>query len=80
MKNNNDILLRRNIGVYIRNARKSKSLSAKQLGTLLNVSQQQISRYENALNSINIETLNAILTILDKDWSDFLEHILKNKT
>ncbi|WP_311749321.1 helix-turn-helix domain-containing protein [Proteus terrae] len=66
--------------MYIRNARKSKSLSAKQLGTLLNVSQQQISRYENALNSINIETLNAILTILDKDWSDFLEHILKNKT
>ncbi|MCT6518543.1 MULTISPECIES: helix-turn-helix domain-containing protein [Enterobacterales] len=79
MKKNNDLLLRRNIGIYIRNARNDKSLSGKRLGELLNVSQQQISRYENAMTSINIETMNAILIILDKDWFDFLDYIMKNK-
>lgn len=79
MKKNNDLLLRKNIGIYIRNARNDKSLSGKRLGELLNVSQQQISRYENAMTSINIETMNAILIILDKDWFDFLDYIMKNK-
>nr|WP_286146038.1 helix-turn-helix transcriptional regulator [Shigella sp. FC1967] len=63
----------------MRNARNDKSLSGKRLGELLNVSQQQISRYENAMTSINIETMNAILIILDKDWFDFLDYIMKNK-
>ncbi|XWR70591.1 hypothetical protein AHYW_003673 [Providencia manganoxydans] len=39
MNNNNDVLLRRDIDVYIRNTYKSKFLSAKQLGILLNLSQ-----------------------------------------
>ncbi|WP_244212951.1 helix-turn-helix domain-containing protein [Proteus hauseri] len=79
MRINNDLLLRKNIGVYIKTARKNKSLSGKQLGDLLNLSQQQISRYENAVTSINIETLNVILIILEKDWFDFLDYIMKKE-
>ncbi|MGC6599870.1 helix-turn-helix domain-containing protein, partial [Escherichia coli] len=48
-----------------------KSLTGAQLGELLDVSQQQISRYENGITSINIETLDMILKLLDADWSEF---------
>ncbi|QNH64642.1 helix-turn-helix transcriptional regulator [Proteus vulgaris] len=69
--------LRKIIGKYIKEARINKSLSGEQLGMLLNVSQQQISRYENAETSINIETLYVILQKLDKDWGDFYCHVIR---
>ncbi|MDV5227664.1 helix-turn-helix domain-containing protein [Providencia manganoxydans] len=68
--------LRKDIGIFIRESRISKSLTGTQLGNLLDVSQQQISRYENGITSINIETLDTILQILDIEWSEFYRKVL----
>lgn len=77
MKRHRCELLRKITGCYIRDARIKKSLSGEQLGALLHISQQQISRYENANTSISIETLYIILQALDKDWSDFFSHVIQ---
>ncbi|MEX6313541.1 helix-turn-helix domain-containing protein [Providencia manganoxydans] len=37
----------------------------------MQVSQQQISRYERGESGINIETLDVMLDILGKSWSEF---------
>ncbi|HCZ8414367.1 TPA: helix-turn-helix transcriptional regulator, partial [Proteus mirabilis] len=42
------------------------------LAIILNVSQQQISRYENGTTNITVTLLNKILMILDSSWSEFL--------
>ncbi len=76
MKNN--ILLRKDIGSFLRSARINKSLTGLQLGEILHVSQQQISRYERGETSINIETLDILLAVLDKDWPDFFFQVLAN--
>lgn len=65
MKKNKD-LLKKDIGSFLQKARKNKSLTGHQLGNLMQVSQQQISRYERGETSINIETLDIMLDILDK--------------
>lgn len=67
-------------GNFIKRCRVSKSMTGQQLGEILNVSQQQISRYERGETSINIETLGRILSILDKDWSDFFLSVLVAST
>ncbi|OAT24991.1 hypothetical protein M983_2449 [Proteus myxofaciens ATCC 19692] len=46
----------------------------------LNISQQQISRYERGQTSINIETLDLILKTLDKEWSEFLFVVIDKYT
>ncbi|MBC5791457.1 helix-turn-helix domain-containing protein [Providencia sp. JUb39] len=77
MNINNDSL-RKDIGNFIKNARKDKSLTGTQLGGLLNVSQQQISRYERGKTSLTIDSLSAILIILEKDWSDLFQKVMVN--
>lgn len=76
MKNN--IFLRKEIGLFLKSARINKSLTGFQLGELLRISQQQISRYERGETGINIETLDTLLTVLDKDWSEFFFKVLVN--
>lgn len=61
------------IGEKIRNIRKEKGLSQKQLGSLLGVSQQMIGQYENSPHEPKIETLRKIAAALDSKLSDFLE-------
>lgn len=89
--NSNRNKLRENIGQFLRYSRRERSLSGKELGNLLNISQQQISRYERGVTSMNIETLDCILYALDKSWADFfysgifddkdnvVEHTIKHK-
>ena len=72
-RGSDSLLLRKNIGNFIRESRIRKSLTGAQL---LDVSQQQISRYENGVTSINIETLDMILKLLDADWSEFYRKVL----
>ncbi|EMT6576928.1 helix-turn-helix transcriptional regulator [Providencia rettgeri] len=74
--NRNKESLQRDIGNYIRRSRKNNALTGAELGKKLHISQQQISRYERGETSINIETLGKILSILDKDWSDFFLSVL----
>lgn len=70
--------LRKDIGDFLRESRKDKSLSASQLGNLVRLSQQQISRYERGVTIINIEMLDLFLTKLDKSWSEFFFSVMAN--
>ncbi|HFF8521776.1 TPA: helix-turn-helix domain-containing protein [Providencia rettgeri] len=74
MKVNNN--LRINIGDFIRKARKDKSLTAKELGNLVGVSQQQISRYELGITSMNFETLEVFIYVLDESWESFFHNVI----
>ncbi|MCD9217757.1 helix-turn-helix domain-containing protein, partial [Escherichia coli] len=74
----NRILLRQDIGDFLRAARRGKSLTGLQLGKMLHISQQQISRYERGETSISIETLDVLLKGLDMDWSDFFFKVMAN--
>ncbi|MEM8201704.1 helix-turn-helix transcriptional regulator, partial [Morganella morganii] len=53
---NNQILLH-DVGALIRKLRKEKRMSGVDLGAELGISQQQISRYENATSEISVSTL-----------------------
>lgn len=74
----NKELLRKDIGSFLKKARKNQSLTGHQLGRLMQVSQQQISRYERGETGINIETLDIMLDILGKSWSDFFFSVMIN--
>lgn len=76
----NKILLRKDIGGFLREARIRKSLTGFQLGKMLHISQQQISRYERGETSINIETLNTLLNILGQSWLDFFSKVMSKHT
>ncbi|EJD6501375.1 helix-turn-helix transcriptional regulator [Providencia rettgeri] len=49
-------------------------ITGKDLGMMLNVSQQQISRYENGITKITVTLLNDILIILETSWDEFLSY------
>ncbi|MDR2227026.1 MAG: helix-turn-helix domain-containing protein [Providencia sp.] len=53
------------IGIKIKNRRKELGLSGADLANKLNLSQQQISRYENGINKIPINHLVDIAEVLD---------------
>ncbi len=46
----NKELLRNDIGIYLKKARKDKCLTGNQFGRLLLISQQKISRYERGMS------------------------------
>ncbi|HBI3646752.1 fimbrial operon regulator, partial [Proteus mirabilis] len=58
------------VGIFLRKARKEKNMTGKQLARLMNVSQQQISRYEIGATAITVDQLANFLLILDKKWVD----------
>ncbi|MGJ3355904.1 MULTISPECIES: helix-turn-helix domain-containing protein [Providencia] len=62
------------IGCFIKNKRKKMDITGKDLGMMLNVSQQQISRYENGITKITVTLLNDILIILETSWDEFLSY------
>lgn len=47
-------------------------ITGKDLGVMLNISQQQVSRYENGITKITVTMLNDILNILDVSWEEFV--------
>lgn len=65
-------IFNKKIGCFIRNKRKRMDITGKDLGVMLNVSQQQVSRYENGITNITVAMLNDILEILDVSWEEFL--------
>ncbi|EOE1546135.1 helix-turn-helix domain-containing protein [Providencia rettgeri] len=68
--------LRKDIGLFLRTSRKDKSLTAEQFGCLVKLSQQQISRYELGITTINVEMLDVFLIALGKSWSDFIFDVM----
>lgn len=67
--------LSRSVGIFLRQARKDKNLTEKELAKLIHVSQQQVSRYEIGNTSLTLELLEKYLIALDKKWSDLLKYI-----
>lgn len=61
-----------NIGQKIKEVRKQKSLTQKELGKRAGISQQQIAQYENGKLKPKIETIDKIAVALGVDASDLL--------
>ncbi|MCX3070385.1 helix-turn-helix domain-containing protein [Providencia stuartii] len=66
------------VGKEIFRLRKKRGLTGKQLAEKLNVSQQQISRYERGVCNINVDTLFVILHELDCSLSNFFSAVYLN--
>lgn len=60
------------VGDFLRKKRKEKMISGTEMGRLIHVSQQQVSRYENGKTNLTIEVLSNYLTILNISWIDFI--------
>ncbi|MCW2256062.1 transcriptional regulator with XRE-family HTH domain [Providencia alcalifaciens] len=63
-------------GLVIKKLRKERSISGVKLAKELNVSQQQISRYEKGVNKLSIDTLFNILIIIDVSFEEFLRLLM----
>lgn len=64
------------IGQYLRGIRKEQNLTGRELAKKLNVSQQQISRYETGRTKLTFEMMDTILTLFNKTWRDFFNHVI----
>nr|WP_314264037.1 helix-turn-helix transcriptional regulator [uncultured Moellerella sp.] len=69
-------ILTEQIGLELFHLRKEKGLSGKDLAKKLKISQQQISRYERGICSVNCGMLFSILFYLNTNPSTFFESIL----
>lgn len=61
-----------NIGENIRNIRKKKNLTLKDLGNIINLSEQAIGQYERGERQPNISILNKIAIALDVSIIDLI--------
>ncbi|MDF5911618.1 helix-turn-helix transcriptional regulator [Morganella morganii] len=64
------------IGQEIRILRKSKGITGHELGSIIQLSQQQISRYENGDSAIPLDTLILILRIFNISPEKFIHRVL----
>ncbi len=65
------------IGKRIQLKRKEKGWSAEKMAELLDVSQQQLSRYERGVNKINVAHLVEIANLLQTPIDYFFEDCIK---
>lgn len=68
-------LISSSVGLFLKEIRKEKNITGKQLAKLINISQQQISRYETGASSLSLDQLNEILIVLDKRWIELVDYI-----
>ncbi|HHR6019951.1 TPA: helix-turn-helix domain-containing protein [Providencia alcalifaciens] len=68
--------IRRRFGCYLRYAREQKRLTGSELGRRLNVSQQQISRYERGITTVNLLMMSKIVHVLDLRWDELIHQII----
>nr|ELR5041883.1 helix-turn-helix transcriptional regulator [Providencia stuartii]ELR5084463.1 helix-turn-helix transcriptional regulator [Providencia stuartii] len=66
------------IGQEIYRIRRNRSITGKELAKELNVSQQQVSRYERGVCNITVDTLILILSILNMPVDEFFKHVYLN--
>ncbi|AVL76127.1 helix-turn-helix transcriptional regulator [Providencia rettgeri] len=65
------------LGNYLRKARVSKGLSGNELGSVIHLSQQQVSRYELGINKLSLDKLIEIVIFLDIDINEITKIISK---
>ncbi|AJE03656.1 MULTISPECIES: helix-turn-helix domain-containing protein [Geobacter] len=68
----NAIITSKEIGLAIRRRRKELGISQERLAEILEVSYQQIQRYENGTNKLNIENIQVIARALSVPITFFL--------
>lgn len=73
--NNSRTVFTEAIGKEIHKLRKERSMTGKELAHLVNVSQQQISRYECGVCNLTIDTLIIILNALDVPLTEFFNQV-----
>ncbi|WP_409265094.1 helix-turn-helix domain-containing protein [Morganella morganii] len=66
------------VGRNIRMLRQSNGLTTRQLASILNVSQQQISRYERGDNKIDVNIAFKIVNFFDIRYEDIFPEKQKN--
>ncbi|MEY1388254.1 helix-turn-helix domain-containing protein [Providencia stuartii] len=62
--------LSNNIGRMLKSYRRRTGLTGSELAKKINVSQQQISRYENGVNNITFDKLIILFNALEMDGAD----------
>lgn len=70
--------LNQKIGRFLRHQRLAVGLTGRELGGLLYLSQQQISRYEQGVSSITLHQLCAFMQVLEVSWERFTEEVMKD--
>lgn len=65
------------LGNHLRKARVSKGLSGNELGSIIQLSQQQVSRYELGINKLSLDKLIEIVIFLDIDINEITKLIIK---
>ncbi|WP_272582542.1 helix-turn-helix domain-containing protein [Providencia sp. PROV257] len=66
--------LSKRVGQRIKLLRNKNNMTAKELGFMLNLSQQHISRYESGKSSIHVDILYEIKKIFNVDIEYFFEN------
>ncbi|HGF6561152.1 TPA: helix-turn-helix domain-containing protein [Providencia alcalifaciens] len=66
------------MGDEIKKVRKKKRLTGTQLASLIDVSQQQISRYERGCDNMKVNTLLNILSTLDISPYDYMKNVFED--
>lgn len=67
--------LNKTIGALLRKEREERGLSQRDLGAILNVTLQQIQKYENGSNRISAESLVIILNNIGKSPAAFISEL-----
>lgn len=52
-------------------------MTGKELGQLMHVSQQQVSRYEAGVTNLTISQLNQYLMVLGISWQDLIRNVIE---
>ncbi|MEQ5680936.1 helix-turn-helix domain-containing protein [Providencia rettgeri] len=66
----------RQVGVFLRGRRVALGLTGQQLGQILHLSQQQISRYERGITSMTLHQLQVFMRVLAFSWWDFFNGVI----
>lgn len=68
--------INKEVGLYLKGIRKELNLSGSDLAKILDVSQQQISRYETGKTKLTFEMMDKVLTAFNKSWRDFFNRVI----
>lgn len=71
--NNNTMDIAEQVGKNIRDARKLKGLTQKQVADILRMTQQQYSRFENGVFELNYQQIKDICNILEITPNEIFE-------
>lgn len=70
-----DNIISQVVGCNIKELRKNAGYTTKQLAQLINKSEQQLHRYERGVSKIDVDTLTAVLKVLNVNIADFFTQL-----